>query len=243
VNTVARFGGAASCGRRAGPAGEYRFTGKAYLGQLLIGAAIMRGGSPLERYNGTVALNRQPAEGEDFPESVKLQAKRLAAFKCCLCHNRAGDEVHHITPKADGGKNDLDNAVLLCAQCHTDNGSRPDRRKFIRQARDFWYENVKRLYRAEGIMQLVQLDKLATKDDLDGMQAAVQTLMLDLFRSIRSGSTSTGEAVNVASTMISSISAQKSSFVNYGGTASTCSRCGAAMGLTALGHKCAFCDS
>jgi len=144
-------------------------------------------------------------EGGFFPDSVKLDAKKLAAFRCCMCHTRAGDEVHHIVPPAEGGTNDLDNAVLLCAQCHNDNGSRPERRKFIREARDFWYERVRTAYKPENISMLVQLDNLATKADLDGMQAQMQTMLPNMFSSVRQGSTSTAEVVNVASTMISSL--------------------------------------
>jgi 5-methylcytosine-specific restriction endonuclease McrA len=75
----------------------------------------------------TLSTDMAVIEGAFFPERVKLEAKKLAAFRCCMCHTRAGDEVHHITPRAEGGTNDIDNAVLLCAQCHNDNGSRPQR--------------------------------------------------------------------------------------------------------------------
>ena len=43
----------------------------------------------------------------EFPEKVRLEAKRLSAFKCCYCHERPGDDVHHIHPQKDGGSNDI----------------------------------------------------------------------------------------------------------------------------------------
>src|SRR4051812_17585777 len=80
------------------------------------------------------------AVGADFSESVKLQARRLAFFRCCYCLERPGDEVHHLVPKEEGGPNTLDNAVLLCAQCHSTYGHTRDKRKQLQQARDHWYE-------------------------------------------------------------------------------------------------------
>lgn len=37
---------------------------------------------------------------------------------CKICGRQAG-HVHHIRPRSMGGKNDLDNLVLLCNLCHT----------------------------------------------------------------------------------------------------------------------------
>ena len=178
--------------------------------------------------------------GADFPESVKLDAKKLAAFRCCLCYTRPGDEVHHIQPKAEGGSNDLGNAVLLCAQCHNDYGTRAERRKFIRQSRDFWHERVRAAYKPENIRLLVQIDSLATKADLDGMQREMQTMMFNLFSSVRQGSTSAAAVVNVASAMVSSITTPPA-YLSTGAPA--CTRCGAALGLTSTGYRCDACGA
>jgi 5-methylcytosine-specific restriction protein A len=50
----------------------------------------------------------------------------------CLEHGRVtpGNEVDHITPKAKGGTDDMDNLQTLCTPCHTiktikDNGATP----------------------------------------------------------------------------------------------------------------------
>ena len=61
--------------------------------------------------------------GSDFSEATKEQARRLAFFKCCYCHERPGDDVHHLIPKEEDGIGELNNAILLCVQCHAD--SRP----------------------------------------------------------------------------------------------------------------------
>jgi hypothetical protein len=182
------------------------------------------------------------SEGADFPPSVLRRAKELAAFKCCLCHSRAGDEVHHVLPKAEGGTNDLGNAVLLCSQCHTDNGSRPERRRFIREARDWWYARVRERYSSEQIGTLVQIDQLVTKADFDGMQHALIATVKTLIDSVRAGSTNATEVVNAASTMVSSLSSPPA----YLGShlvvqAPRCSQCGEVLGLGPSGYECANC--
>ena len=39
---------------------------------------------------------------------------------CVRCGPRAGLEVHHVVPLADGGSNSADNLVTLCRECHRD---------------------------------------------------------------------------------------------------------------------------
>jgi 5-methylcytosine-specific restriction endonuclease McrA len=36
-----------------------------------------------------------------FPERIKLEVKRKAAFRCSRCQN-IGVEVHHIIPESEG---------------------------------------------------------------------------------------------------------------------------------------------
>lgn len=76
-----------------------------------------------------------------FPERVKLQAKRLAHFRCVICQ-QPFVEVHHIVPSSEGGHDTLDNAAPLCASCHDLYGNNPAKRKQIRQMRDEWYRIV-----------------------------------------------------------------------------------------------------
>jgi hypothetical protein len=83
-----------------------------------------------------------------FSESLKLGIKRRAHFQCSLCH-ALGVEIHHITPEADGGPDTEDNAAPLCPTCHETWGANPDKRKFIREARDFWYEVCAKRYASD----------------------------------------------------------------------------------------------
>lgn len=95
-----------------------------------------------------------------FPEPLKLTVKKRAHFSCVLCHT-LGVEIHHLIPQADGGFDIEDNAVPLCPSCHETYGANPQKRKFIREARDFWYELCDRRYASdtdqiEKILQIVQ---------------------------------------------------------------------------------------
>lgn len=77
-----------------------------------------------------------------FPESVKLEAKRLANFKCVVCQG-AWVEVHHIEPQVEGGADTLDNAAPLCGSCHLKFGDNPRLRKQLREMRDHWWERCR----------------------------------------------------------------------------------------------------
>jgi len=74
-----------------------------------------------------------------FSEETKLKIKKQSQFACCLCH-AIGIEIHHIIPQNEGGPDVEDNAAPLCPSCHEIYGANPEKRKFIREARDFWYE-------------------------------------------------------------------------------------------------------
>ena len=80
-----------------------------------------------------------------FSQAVKLQVKRKADFRCCRCHE-VGIDIHHIVPEAQGGPSDIDNAAPLCQNCHDRFGANPEKRKEIRQMRDWWYEIVQEKY-------------------------------------------------------------------------------------------------
>ena len=53
-----------------------------------------------------------------FPESVKLDAKRRANYRCVVCQ-RPWVEVHHIHPEARGGPDTVENAAPLAQAATT----------------------------------------------------------------------------------------------------------------------------
>jgi hypothetical protein len=74
-----------------------------------------------------------------FSESLKAQVRKKAQLACCLCKS-LGVEVHHIIPESEDGPDTEENAVPLCPSCHETYGANPQKRKFIREVRNLWYE-------------------------------------------------------------------------------------------------------
>jgi hypothetical protein len=103
-----------------------------------------------------------------FEEALKASVRRRAHFACCLCHD-LGVEIHHVVPEAEGGANAEENAAPLCPSCHERYGANPVKRKFIREARDFWFEICDERYGDDPRFSEIQttLDGVATKKDLD----------------------------------------------------------------------------
>jgi len=68
--------------------------------------------------------------------------------RCCICHKFCGVkmELHHIEPKAEGGTEDIGNAIPVCFECHAEiglyNPNHPRGRRFtpeeLRQHRGNW---------------------------------------------------------------------------------------------------------
>ena len=58
-------------------------------------------------------------------DRVKIEALLKCKRHCCFCQRYVGIqiEVHHIIQRADGGKDDFDNAIPLCFGCHSEIGS------------------------------------------------------------------------------------------------------------------------
>ena len=79
------------------------------------------------------------------------EAEKLLAHchrRCCVCHRFCGSKVEldHMLPKADGGPDDINNAIPLCFECHAEvhayNDKHPRGRRFqpseLKLHRDQW---------------------------------------------------------------------------------------------------------
>lgn len=68
-----------------------------------------------------MALSSNPLEYEIDNRTTFAEVARLYYGDCCHeCGWNAGNcEVHHIMPKSAGGKNTINNAVVLCPNCHS----------------------------------------------------------------------------------------------------------------------------
>ena len=83
-----------------------------------------------------------------FSEALKKQVRRRAHQRCCICH-AIGVEIHHIVPQEQDGPDTEDNAAPLCPSCHDTYGANPVKRKFIREARDHWFEICDKRYASD----------------------------------------------------------------------------------------------
>lgn len=120
-----------------------------------------------------------------FSTKDRDEAMVRSARRCCVCrrYNGVGVEVHHIVQPKDGGPDTLDNAIVLCFDCHMAaghyNADHPRGTKFkpseLRRLRDDWIQRV----RDSGIASmdqefhdyysrhLVSTDRAAARDCLD----------------------------------------------------------------------------
>jgi len=126
-----------------------------------------------------------------FPESLSREIRRRSHFQCCLC-KALGVELHHIVPQSEGGADTEDNAAPLCPSCHETYGANPTKRKFLREARDLWYELCARRYAPDlSALTLVQsaLETIASRQD-------VQALRTD-FADMRSAFANSPRAISI----------------------------------------------
>jgi 5-methylcytosine-specific restriction endonuclease McrA len=49
---------------------------------------------------------------------IYLSCFRRDSYKCRHCGNRNGIHPHHVIYKSHGGKDELNNLITLCHQCH-----------------------------------------------------------------------------------------------------------------------------
>ena len=122
-----------------------------------------------------------------FAEVLKVSLRRRADMRCCLCH-KLGVEIHHIVPEEENGPSIEENAAPLCPSCHETYGANPIKRKFVREARDNWYEVCKqRLSESQpGIEKLLQIASAGvTREDLAEFK---DTMLAEISRSLRAPS-------------------------------------------------------
>jgi HNH endonuclease len=73
-------------------------------------------------------------------------------------------------PQEEGGPDTEDNAAPLCPTCHQLYGANPQKRKFTREVRDFWYEFCAQRFAADAdrLQKIeVAIEQTATKQDVD----------------------------------------------------------------------------
>jgi hypothetical protein len=116
-----------------------------------------------------------------FTEGLKARVRTRAHLSCCLCHC-VGVEVHHIIPQEEGGPDTKENAAPPCPSCHETYGANPTKRKFIREARDFWFEICARRYAADPD----RLDRIEQRLERVVSSAAFERFKRDVLDHLRS---------------------------------------------------------
>jgi hypothetical protein len=84
-----------------------------------------------------------------FSESAAHQLLVACKRHCCVCWRRCGFriELHHIVPLADGGPDDIENAIPVCFDCHAEiESTGPRGRRFraeeLREHKRRWIDLV-----------------------------------------------------------------------------------------------------
>ena len=72
-----------------------------------------------------------------FPRDKVSELLVQCHRRCCICHRFCGVKIEtdHITPREEGGKDKIANAILVCFECHAEihsyNDKHPRGRKFL----------------------------------------------------------------------------------------------------------------
>ncbi len=87
-----------------------------------------------------------------WSDKVKNEVLVKCGRHCCICHKFCGIkiELHHIIHKSEGGKENVENCIPLCFDCHADQRSydhnHPKGTKYSREElkrhREKWYKMV-----------------------------------------------------------------------------------------------------
>ena len=126
-----------------------------------------------------------------FTEELKSKVKKQSHFACCLCH-AIGVEIHHIVPQSEGGEDSEHNAAPLCPSCHEIYGANPQKRKFITETRDFWYEICAKRYATDTNILTDIANRLEQSVSKTDFQAAV-----DSITTLISGKPKSDDAISV----------------------------------------------
>ncbi len=178
-----------------------------------------------------------------FTESIKLEVKKKAMFRCCRCQN-IGIDIHHIVPENDGGSSEIENAAPLCPNCHDQFGDNPQKRKELTQMRDNWYEKVEQQYPLNNPVSIQVLDSINTKlENIHNDQKEIGKLKQILMEvaQLRIDSITSGSASVVASNIVDFASGTKLSEDVYSNF--KCHKCGQQLGLLIGTNKCPECGA
>lgn len=121
-----------------------------------------------------------------FSELIKKTIKEKAHYKCCICESFGPLHVHHVNPEAEGGSDTEDNAAPLCVNCHDTYGGNPEKRKWIREKREFWFKKCEEILTNDNLEQLGKMYEIiektfnevkSSKEDIKYLQTSMSELI------------------------------------------------------------------
>jgi hypothetical protein len=183
-----------------------------------------------------------------FSDTIKLEAKQRANFRCVVCHE-PWVEVHHIVPEADGGPDNLENAAPVCGACHLKYGGNPELRKQLREMRDHWWERCAAEMYQHGFDQLSRrLDELRAQYLSDQVQVSqvlqeLKSLFIEHFRSAEAAiesATTVGEVLGASSSFTTGAPPVYPVLRGPDAVPTRCFRCGY---VAQYGSKCVHCGA
>jgi len=175
-----------------------------------------------------------------FSEPIKQEARRRAGYHCCICRDIAVSiEIHHIIPQEDGGSDDIDNAVALCRNCHGDYGANREKKKIVKEMRDWWYDRVNMIYGSADVNENFQkvyneIEKISSNHSgtLTGLREELKRLSDKL-----DGSIDKYNAPAMVSEIIKTNRLANNIHANF-----VCSKCGTTIGLLVGRNSCPTCQ-
>ncbi|OGL62123.1 hypothetical protein A3E97_03940 [Candidatus Uhrbacteria bacterium RIFCSPHIGHO2_12_FULL_47_12] len=178
-----------------------------------------------------------------FSEKLKLEVKHKAAFSCCRCRE-IGIDIHHILPQSEGGSDDFENAAPLCQNCHDRFGANPEKRKEIRQMRDWWFDVVKEKYgsgqeKFEKINELILQMEKTQGEKLDSLKKDISKELSQLKEQKNDvGKSTNTEARQIVNDYITATRLGDRVYSDF-----HCKKCGASIGLMIGSNSCPSCGT
>ncbi len=119
-----------------------------------------------------------------FSESIRKEVRKKGCYRCCICEETKPLHIHHIIPSKAGGSDIIENAAPLCVLCHDTYGNNENRRKWIKEKRNWWYEKCEnRFNRDIDNRVLERLNNI--QDMLDTDVQKRNELMMEHYDSLR----------------------------------------------------------
>ncbi|MEE3808578.1 HNH endonuclease [Lysinibacillus fusiformis] len=132
-----------------------------------------------------------------FSEEVCSEVLAKCARVCCICREfkPLHVQVHHIREKAEGGTDDLDNAIPLCIECHASVHTKS------KMTKNFTKRELKKT--RETVYEMVSMGRIPKSKSIERSEIeSLSALFSEMFNKDKVKDTLSNEALEVLSTML-----------------------------------------